>query len=1131
MRKLFAWLGIATLFVLTSTAHAQNDVLKPYVVLILDTSGSMVCTNSTCGNPTGSGPPSCGGVDNKLNHAKCAINNIVNSYGDMVFALGRFRTTLGGTTTMGTFPSGCCEAGPGISGTNGCGAGPACGAATTATGVMLQLLTGLVDGNNLAAASYTNFTANSCTTGGTDPEIWDAPGACVGGGGLGDACGGATPLDGVLRGSKLYWQGNQATDGTVLWPQNQAGYDPINRDPSSAVFLPKMGETTCNPNTSTCNSAGNCTGANCCCVTQCRPYVTILLTDGSETCSGDPPTAAAALLTTTPRSDQINIQSIMRSNNVVTVTFAAAHPFVVGDVVVVTGVSNPTFNSGGTQPPTFTITAVTTMAPFTITYAQTGANTTSSMGNVRHAASTFQYRIETKPIGFGITPGDPNIEAIAHAGGALDLPNVDEGYYAQNEADIELAMSQILADSVRAESCNERDDDCDTRVDEDFPDKGKPCMVGVGECVATGVFVCDNTGTKCNATPGTGTPEICDQKDNDCNGLVDDGITCTSCVPTGEICNNRDEDCDGRIDEGLTRACGTGTCTGVETCTAGTWGGCTAQQPTTELCNGADDDCNGVCDGLSNGCSEVGGACNPNVASSCPATNSPGDPGHYTGPDTAETSCSDAIDNDLDGLINDGCPTVAGTAETACNNAADDDNDGAVNDGCPVPSLPIPQNICHPGTKTCAVLCNMNGNSFGACSGEVKPLATDPCDGLDNDCDNKIDEGFVPQDCSTNCGVGTTQCVNGQVTCNSTPATDDTTCNNVDDDCDGQIDEDWTCANPINGMCPCGTGLVCDGLEKCVNGAVVCQGTPVGNETCNCQDEDCDTRVDEGTVCPQGSTCTNCQCAFPCAQSEFPCPLGKKCDTSQGPPGYCVNDPCFNISCPPVNGHAQTCIPKPNFPNEPQCVDTCTTVTCNSPLICYQPTGECRPDDCTTFPERCTGTQVCVNGQCISNPCDGVTCPGDKYCLGGTCVSSCADVMCPAGQRCRQGMCETDPCGKQCPFGQQCNDATGECIEDPCKFRNCPQGQWCNPNDGQCEDDPCVANAIECPHEGEVCRGGSCYDPDDLRPDAAGEAHVTVGGGGGCSTTSGGSSLLLGLALLLVRRRRRVPGARQGGLQ
>src|SRR5687768_5613107 len=122
MTKLFAWLGVAALSVLApATAHA-GDPLKPYVVLILDTSGSMVGTSF--GNPTGFGPPSCGGADTKLNHATCAINRITNSYGDMVIGLARFRASLGGTIS-GTFPNGCCMAGPNIT-AGSCPDGPIC---------------------------------------------------------------------------------------------------------------------------------------------------------------------------------------------------------------------------------------------------------------------------------------------------------------------------------------------------------------------------------------------------------------------------------------------------------------------------------------------------------------------------------------------------------------------------------------------------------------------------------------------------------------------------------------------------------------------------------------------------------------------------------------------------------------------------------------------------------------------------------------------------------------------------------------------------------------------------------------------------------------------------------------------
>jgi uncharacterized protein (TIGR03382 family) len=245
---------------------------------------------------------------------------------------------------------------------------------------------------------------------------------------------------------------------------------------------------------------------------------------------------------------------------------------------------------------------------------------------------------------------------------------------------------------------------------------------------------------------------------------------------------------------------------------------------------------------------------------------------------------------------------------------------------------------------------------------------------------------------------------------------------------------------------------------------------------------------------------------------------------------YCVNDPCFNVPCPPVNGHAQTCIPKPNKPNEPQCVDSCSQITCTNGFVCVEATGTCEPNNCTTFPSMCSSNQSCINGTCITNPCQGVTCDSGTYCVNGACVESCADKECPDGQRCRLGQCETDPCGHACPYGQSCNDDTGKCIEDPCKVRICETGQWCNPNSRECETDPCVESNVKCPNAGEICRGGTCIDPDTLAPDAGDEAHVTVGGGGGCNTsgTSTSSGLLLALALMIARRKR-VRAGREGG--
>jgi len=1074
MRKLFAWLGIAALAVIASPESARaGEPLKPYVVFVLDTSGSMRIA-------TGSGPPSCGGTDTRLNHARCAIRRIVNSYGDMVFALGRFRMNDNGTTTTNTFPTGCTSTGAGASGSATC----------NTNGDMFQLLTPLIDGNNDAADAWVNLTGNvcragtcsvatttacqfdsdcpvaqTCVTTNADPEIFQAAGN--------------TPIEGSLNGSKLYWQGTPSSTNFTVWPNNLAGFAPITNDPTNTAFLPKPNKpATCNPNPTTCNAAANCVDAtNCCCLEQCRPYITVMLTDGDETCGGN---ASAA---------------------------------------------------------------------------NTGADAL-----LRTDVNNRRYRVETRPIGFGISPGDTDIENLAHAGGVTDAPGVNEGFYASNETDLQLAISSILDDAIKTEACNGRDDDCDILIDEDFePAKNEACDNGaVGVCRRTGTLVCrsDETGLTCNAeqrtcvnnqlfinSVGQGANtcgETCNNLDDDCDGKIDENLVGCSCSPQQEQCNGRDDDCDTRIDEAstngpkLARPCGTGTCAGVETCNfvqncgplpgspgCDGFGGCTAQTPVTETCNGLDDNCDGIKDGLQADCSTMSPLPPENFGVDDPRNN----PGHPS------------------------------------NN-------------------PIPENICNPGFKVCPVVAGAP-NSFGSCQNEVKPCngatnntpdsCTDGCNGRDDDCDNVIDEDFQPADCSNGCGVGTTVCTAGVLDCSSTaepPGNDG--CDGVDDDCDTKIDEDFTCTDttPKPGFpatcnpkpftcdatptctgnncccaCSCTNSTTCSGTESCLSGAVVCQGEPISQESCDCSDNNCNGATDEGNLCAPGSVCSQfCQCAFTCSNSEFPCPLGKFCKTetaacspavgcdasdacTQDPNrtdcccrSLCITDPCFGITCPAVGGNKQVCQVN-EAGNQGSCVDACSVTDCGVSLICIPETGECKPDDCTTFPDRCTDSQTCIAGTCVTNLCKDVVCPTDQYCAGGNCIESCADIECPSGQRCRLGVCEADPCGAPCAFGLACNDNTGECVTDGCSTLDCPAGQYCNPNNngGVCENDLCVGTA--CPSPDQICRGGTCYDPADFAPDGGVEVRVTTGGGG-CRTGGGDAGLLvLGIALLFVRRR------------
>ena len=91
------------------------------------------------------------------------------------------------------------------------------------------------------------------------------------------------------------------------------------------------------------------------------------------------------------------------------------------------------------------------------------------------------------------------------------------------------------ADSTRfmgaPELCDGKDNDCDGGVDEDVP-VGADCTEGLGPCAASGSLTCsaDGTAAECDAVPGQPQDEVCDRVDNDCDGTVDDGLNCPACI-------------------------------------------------------------------------------------------------------------------------------------------------------------------------------------------------------------------------------------------------------------------------------------------------------------------------------------------------------------------------------------------------------------------------------------------------------------------------------------------------------------------------------------------------------------------------------------------------------------------------
>jgi hypothetical protein len=129
------------------------------------------------------------------------------------------------------------------------------------------------------------------------------------------------------------------------------------------------------------------------------------------------------------------------------------------------------------------------------------------------------------------------------------------------------------------EICNGIDDDCNGKVDDGFEREGSKCSAGVGECRAEGTFSCSADGSEsvCSAVAKEPKPEVCDGKDNDCNGKIDDGD-----IPgTGDECKT-----------GQLGACAAGT----KQCIAGAIKCMPVHIARVEICNGIDDNCNGKVD-------------------------------------------------------------------------------------------------------------------------------------------------------------------------------------------------------------------------------------------------------------------------------------------------------------------------------------------------------------------------------------------------------------------------------------------------------------------------------------------------------------------------------------------------------
>jgi hypothetical protein len=316
---------------------------------------------------------------------------------------------------------------------------------------------------------------------------------------------------------------------------------------------------------------------------------------------------------------------------------------------------------------------------------------------------------------------------------------------------------------------------------------------------------CVPEGRTCDCVPETvGLQKACRGEPNAfgrCPGnqvcQVDGGFTgCVAPAALEETCNGADDDCDGVIDElpptECTRTVGNVVCRGPNVCFASAGLVCTARTPSTEACNYEDDDCDGEvdegfvargvyftrehCGACGNDCAKaipnsVATECDTSAdAPVCRVTQCA--PGFFPYanrtlclqlPDTLCAPCQQDADCVGPGAR---CLTVDGARVCGRDCSAG----SAYPPGCPAGYTCTAQpngaaSQCVPTTGTCscrastlgstractvktcrgfeACATSPSGPTWGAC--DVSSFNPEICDGRDNNCDDRVDEGYLNQ--------------------------------------------------------------------------------------------------------------------------------------------------------------------------------------------------------------------------------------------------------------------------------------------------------------------------------------------------------------------------------------------------
>ncbi|MDD5109977.1 MAG: putative metal-binding motif-containing protein [Patescibacteria group bacterium] len=562
-------------------------------------------------------------------------------------------------------------------------------------------------------------------------------------------------------------------------------------------------------------------------------------------------------------------------------------------------------------------------------------------------------------------------------------------------------------------------------VDNDKDGFGNP---GSGLCTWGGFTDCDDNDF--NVRPWVPI-EVCDGKDNNCNGLVD------------ELSGFADVDKDawGDPDVGISWTCEGGLPADGYAVLSGD---CNDADPAVypgagEQCDGKDNDCNKIVDD--------GGFLWFRDA----------DSDGYGSPETTIFSCSATVGYTRNsGDCNDGDPAVHPGAVEMCNGDTMDDCSAATPDGASDPRIGegcdgTDADLCLDGAKACVggmlVCVDDAASGVDLCNG-VNDATTEDCNvvTLDGSGDPSLGAACDGADADL-CKEGTIACTGGALTCNDANDVDRDLCNGVNN----VSTEDCNVATPDGSSDP-GVGAACDGtdadlckdgIQACVAGVLACNDNAVsGVDLCNgvnnVSTEDCNVATPDGSNDPGVGVSCDGPDADRCKEGVMVCTGGAL--TCSDTTGNTV-EICDNVDNDCDGSTDEGCDDDRDGRCDARMAKAAVIVTACSRTPAAAVVGDdCDDAKATVNPDA---VEICDN---VNNDCDGSTDEGcdddnDNYCdatmakAAGVRVNTCTatPTAATAGNDCNDAMAAVRPGAAELCDGvdNNCNNR----MDEVCTFR------------------------------------------------------------------------------------------------